>query len=349
MARIVIHAGMSKTGSTSIQRWIVDNCSRLRREHGVQVLVAASGTRRNPTDEVRLETYESGDVNSVALMKAWRAAERSPLIARRFVQDLASFADDYPIVLITSEALSQAFWRGDEPFLGGFEQLARNHDVRVAYYVRPQHTALEASWREWGFKQPRLQPSDWVLEQGDWSMHYPRALGAVREFAPNVAFEMRPFVPELLDGRSPVADFARRFLSVNEAGGDVHLNPGLPLEFVNMLRHSPRGWFWTKRVAGVAPERYPRFKVRAVLDGLEIGESPEIRRSRLILQQHCHEVFEPENQELIRRLEWPIANFVPPAELDGDWDLNELDDLWTPDASDAERALLYHTLRAALA
>ena len=346
MARIVIHAGMPKTGSTSIERWITDNCARLREDHGIQTLVATSRAH-NPAGGVRLEPYESGAVNSVALIRAWLTSKRSPAIAGRFIDDLGRFADESPVVLITADALSLVFWQMAKPFLSGFEELAQRHDVHVALYVRPQHSALEARWREWGFKQHQLHPSDWVLQQSTRGLHYHQVLCAVRDLAPTVALEMRPFQMDLLDGGDPVEDFIRTFLSLDERATHVHANAGLPLEFVNLLRDSPPGWFFTEQ-AFVDADTYPRRKVNALLDGLEIRESSKVRRSRLILQQHCHDVFECGNQELIRERGWPITNFVPPAALDGDWELRELDALWRPDASEAERALLYHALRAAL-
>ena len=350
MATIVIHAGMPKTGSTSIQRWIVDNVGRLRRQHGIEVLVATSRTPRNPTDEIRLEPYEAGNVNSGRLIKAWVAERRSPAIAGCFFEDLSRFAHRSKVVLVTAEALSQVFWREDEPFLGGFEELGRSHDVRIAYYVRPQHTALEAGWREGGYKERRYRPSEWVVEQSKRGLHYLPTLEAVGELAPSVRFTVRPFRGELLDGSSPVDDFVHRFLSLDEACHDVHVNPGLPLEAVNVLRDAPPGWFWTRADVEDYPERYPRSAFTDLLGALELRESSKIRRSRRILQQHCHDVFELENQSLIERLGWPISSFVPPTEdLDGGWNLAELDDLWAPDASQAERALLYHVLRAALA
>jgi hypothetical protein len=97
-------------------------------------------------------------------------------------------------------------------------------------------------------------------------------------------------------------------------------------------------------------ERYPRRRMVGLFEGLVIAESERIRRSRLILQAYCRRVFESENQELIQRLKWPISHLVPPTgALDGDWQIDELDLLWSPEASEAELALLYRALSAALA
>ena len=347
MATIVIHAGRPKTGSTSIQRWVVDNHARLRERHGVEILVARQPKGEGTADGVRLERYESGDVTSNWVVWSWFAAKRPAVIPRRFIDDLARLADEFPTLLVTAEGLSNAFAL-DEAFVVGFEELARAHDVRVAIYVRPQHSAMEAEWRQAGFKHRELEPSDWVRTQTR-RLNYLRVLDAFGDLAPNVALGMRPFVPDLLDGASPVEDFVRRFLSLDEELTDQHANPGLPLELVNELRHAPEGWFWGWNGI-IDEERYSRESFAALLEGLELPESQKIRRSRQILQQYCHDVFESENQELIRRLEWPLSDFVPPVGdvLGEDWSLNELDVLWSPDASEAEQALLYDVLRAAL-
>ena len=346
MATIVIHAGMHKTGSTSIQRWIADNHERLRDQHDIQVLVAANRTRRNPTDEVRFEPYESGDVNSSRWIRGLVDAQQ-PAAVRRLVADLSTFANHSANLLISAELLSRMFWQLDDAFLRSLEELARDHEVRVAYYVRPQHGAIESLWRDSGFKHLELQASEWVRKQTR-QLRYLRVLDSLQELAPSVGLGVRPFVPELLDGGNPVEDFVRRFLLLEERCDDVRANPGLPLSLVNVLRHAPTGWFWTW--SEDRPIDTPwRGRVGTLLDGSEIQESARIRRSRAILQSYCHDVFESENQELIRRLGWPLEHFVPPTELDVGWSLGELDDLWTPEASEAERALLYQVLRAALA
>jgi hypothetical protein len=343
MARIVIHAGMPKTGSTSVQQWIARNSRRLRQEHDITVLVVAIGTDGTPAERVQVRPYESGSVNASRLIEYWVLLQRPRDIAVRFVDQLSNLADQYPIVLISGEGLSEAFWRVDEGFLEAFEQLGRAHDVQVAYYVRPQHTAIEAGWREAGYKLG-ADPATYVIQQSK-RLHYLRTLDAVRQVAPHVRFEVRPFLPELLDGGSPVNDFVRRFLSINE-DCEEYRNRGLPLQLVNALRRAPEGMFWSGK-----HESHPRRKMIALFDGLVIAESAKIRRSRLVLQEYCRRVFEPANRELIERLDWRIPHFVPPTpdELDGDWEISELNVLWAPEASEVELALLYRALSAALA
>jgi hypothetical protein len=340
MATIIIHAGMPKTGSSSVQRWIADNADRIREECGIHTVVATNQTPDNPTKRVHIESFRSGRVNSGRLIHSWVAQERAAAFARRMIDELSGFADTYPTVLITAEALARPFWELDDAFLLALDDLARRHEVRVAYYVRPQHTAIEAMWREAGCREGK-DPSTYAAERSNWGFHYLRTLDGVRQRAPHVRFEMRPFRADLLAGDGPVEDFVRAFLSLDERCPDIYKNVGLPLELVNALRRAPDGVFWDK-----GDEKYPRRKLRAAFEGLTIPETPKIQRSRLILRQYCFEVYEPENRELIRRLGWSTSNFVPPAEeLGRGWSLSELDALWAPDASDAELALLFTVLR----
>ena len=72
-------------------------------------------------------------------------------------------------------------------------------------------------------------------------------------------------------------------------------------------------------------------------------------RSRQVLRAYCRDGFEDDNQELIRRLAWPATEFVPAAKIQGQWDVSELDDLWTPKDSPAELTRLFDELSARLA
>jgi hypothetical protein len=341
VAEIIVHAGMAKTGSTSVQRWLAQNRDLLAAQR-VQLVVASDRKSTDPNDQPLLEPYEAGDVNSGRIVLAWHSYGYAPSIAQRFVHDLGDLSARYEKVLVTGEAFSMFFYRLDEPFLTALAALAHEHTVRVAYYVRPQHTAIEALWRQGGFRRADA-PSDAVREAAA-SLHYLRTKTGVGERAPSIDFAVRPFRSDLLDGGSAVSDFARTFLGIQTRGPDIQENSGLPLELVNRLRLAPDGQFWNGRV-----ERYPRGKLRAAAAHLELPSSPETKRSRQILRAYCREQFEDENQELIRRLGWPATEFVPAPKLRGSWDLSELDDLWTPKDSPAALAALFDELSARLA
>ena len=340
MAEIIVHAGMPKTGSTSVQRWLIQN-RELLANRGIQLLVATNHSRSKPGTGMRLEPYESGPVNSGKLALAWVADGFSTRIPERFVTELARFAERHQGLMVSGEALSAFFYRLDARLLSALDDLARTHTVRVAYYVRPQHTAIEALWRQGRFRAPAA-PSEMAVEQAE-TLHYLRTLEGVNEGAPHVDFVVRPFRSDLLEGGSAVSDFTHVFLNVDSRGPDIQENPGLSLELVNRLRQAPDGLFWNGAV-----ERYPRRKLRAAAAHLDLPASPETKRSRHILRAYCREVFEDDNRELIRRLSWPTAEFVPPAKLRGRWDLAELDDLWTPKDSPAELARLFDKLSNAL-
>jgi hypothetical protein len=341
VAEVIVHAGMPKTGSTSIQRWLMQNRDRLA-DRETQLLVATNRTRRNPGPEVHLEPYESGRLNSGQLVLAWAGDGYGPQIPERFVRELNLFAEQYPKMIVTGEALSAFFSQLDPPFLTALDELARAHTVRVAYYVRPQHTAIEAAWRQGLFRQPS-SPSEVVIEHAQ-TLHYLRTMEGVNDRAPRVDFVVRPFRSDLLEGASAVSDFTRIFVGVDSSGPDIQENSALPLELVNRLRQAPDGVFWNGGV-----ERYPRRKLRAAAARLELPASPEVKRSRHILRAYCREVFEDENRDLIRRRSWPTQEFVPAARLRGRWDVSELDELWTPDDSPAELARLFDELSKTLA
>ena len=125
MAEILIHAGMPKTGSTSLQRWLIDNAERLQTQRGVQMLVATNRTRRNPTRRVQVEPYESGTVNSGLVVRTWGLGHFAPEVPLRFLAELDELATQLGNVLVTGEGLSKFLWTVDAQVLAGFQALAR--------------------------------------------------------------------------------------------------------------------------------------------------------------------------------------------------------------------------------
>ena len=131
--------------------------------------------------------------------------------------------------------------------LGHLEELARAHSVRVAYYVRPQHSWLESAWLQWGFRD-RRPPDVWLRRQRS-RLEYLQISDAIRRSAPHLSFEMRPFRSDLLEGGHVVSDFAGVFLGLDDLAPTVTRerwsNRSIPLEMAILLREAPRGLFWS--------------------------------------------------------------------------------------------------------
>lgn len=346
MGTIVLHAGMSKAGSSSVQRWLEAHAA-LVREHGISMVRA-----RVPPDSDRpvLEPYGNRGVSSGQFLKAYARRGGAPMVAA-FGELLDEAAAEGKPVLVTCEGFGNLLAYGDEPFLTALERLAASHRVRLACYVRPQHTYLEAAWKQWGFRSGRL-PSEYlreVMKRADHLQTHRR----VTAMAPSVELALRPFRRDLLDGGSIVVDFAGRFLGMDELpeGSDTWWsNAGLPLDLVNLLRDAPEGVFYR----GLADDlRYKRLK-RAVA-GWPVAESEQARRSRAVLHAYAWQQFEPSNVELVQLLGWATDHFIPPLEPDeqqllgaDEAKLELLDELWAPTANEAERRLFHLALGAAV-
>jgi hypothetical protein len=338
VATVVIHAGMPKAGSSTIQHWLAVNARRLRREHDTVVAVARGA------DPVRVGKYDGREsINSHALVLAMGRSEelRGPALGE-FFSGLDEVAAKHPTVVVTSEAFAHSLWRPDEDFVDGLDDLGSRHRVRVALYLRPQHTALEAAWRQWGFRSGG--PPSAYLTQRARQLDYWSSFVRMRSRAARVDFVPRPFRADLLDRGDVVVDFAGRYLGVEvEAGEAPPVNPGLPLELVNLLRAAPDGTFWSSRHDNAKLRR-----MKHIYSDLDLPDSERIRRSRDLLQTYCHERFEPGNLELIRELGWPATEWVPaPTERVGGG-LEELDELWAPSSSPAELSILFRAISRAL-
>jgi hypothetical protein len=338
MGRLVLHAGRGKTGTSSIQRWLAEHASWLRTQHGTEVLAVVPG---NSTLEVA--PPKPGSSKSVL----GHAPLDTPRLTELFEQ-FDRWLSKRDVVVVTSEGFGAWFYDAHDEILRIVEVFGAAHDICVAYYVRPQHTVLEAHWRQWGFRTG-LKPSDYLRGRLQ-ALHYLATADWVRNTAPSLSFVVRPYRNDLLVGGNVVSDFTRVFLGLEHvptASSDVWENQGLSLDVVNVLRHAPPGLFWTSPHDN---EKLGRLRNLGLAEW-PITESTNALRSRIILQAFCYEEYEPENEELIRRLSWPTDHFVPPAGSDldeHDIDLTELDRLWEPDGPEQERELLFHALSALL-
>jgi hypothetical protein len=340
MGTLVIHAGMSKTGSSSIQSWLADHASWLQAERGVHLLAVRTTAEASPV----VVPCEDGSSASSVSPKPLNAAGATKLFTQ-----LNKWLQRWNTVVMTSEGFGSWFYSARaRVMLPALDKFAVEHDVRVAYYVRPQHTALEAAWRQWGFREP-LKPSEYIRRRVE-SLHFLTTLDRVRDHAPHVSFVMRPFRSDLLERGDVVADFAKYFLGITDvqfSPSDTWENRGLPLELVNVLRYAPKGLFWA------SPDDNAKLRKLRRLGVTEwpITQSTKVQESRALLQAFCNREYEPENHVLSERLAWCTDHFVPPAPVDLDdecIDIGKLDELWEPEASKQEQALLFHALSALL-
>jgi len=339
----VLHAGRPKTGSSSIQHWLEQQTRQLRDEHGIVPVVARSDAKSE--DRSVVETYKSGKVTSKDFVGRYRQRGRPRAMVDSLVEGLDRLASRGTIV-VSAEEFARLLKDPDEGFVEGLNRLAEHHSVRLAYYVRPQHTALEATWCQMGFRHRSQTPSEWVLTVYR-SYRYFTIAGRCREAMPNVEFHVRPFRKDLLTDGDVVTDFATVLLGMASVPGahEIWSNPGLPLEAVNLLHHLPRDVLSLRDSVDLSV-------VKRHLAGWTPDESDDIVRSRVVLQHFCHETFEKANQRLIRKEGWAAENFVPPVAAealpDGATGITELDRLWAPSASQGERELVYLLLKGLL-
>lgn len=348
MGTVLIHAGMPKTGSTSIQTWLRLNAAYLRDAHDISVLRALTALD-GPS---QFEPYTSGpSVNTVSFLLLYhsrrqQSADEAELtaLADNFADGLDRSASELGTVLLTAEGFASFFIAGDGPLLRSLERVAQRHTVRIAYYVRPQHTTLEARWRQWGFRTG-LSPSAWVLDQAH-QLRYADTVDRVRAIAPGISFEARPFRPDLLVGGDVVVDFAKGFLGIDDPPGadDLNENLGIALDFANLLRGAPRALLDDP---GVRIQTGARQLALGMLGrSWDIPESAEAQESRAVLHRYAYDEFEPRNRVLIAERGWATESFIPPPDdaRPADEGLGALDRLWRPEASDRALSYLYAAL-----
>ena len=145
MGTVVLHAGMGKAGSTSIQAWLAENVVRLR---GLEtsLLVLREASEDSTGEPLRLTPYTSGsaDSNLIGMALTPDGGEIESYLDS-FFEQLGAAATRGRVVVFSAERMAEFFFRGLPGFLGRLDELGGRHRVRVAYYVRPQNTALEAS------------------------------------------------------------------------------------------------------------------------------------------------------------------------------------------------------------
>lgn len=313
------------------------------RDHSIIPVVA--GFDEHAKGGVTVEVFRDGKVTSKDFVGRYRKLQHPPEMARALVAGLERL-DEHGTLLVTAEEFARLFKSPDPAFADAINSLAERHRVRLAYYVRPQHTAIEATWCQMGFRHRSLTPSAWIMTVYQ-SYRYHAIARRCRAAMPKVEFVVRPFRRDLLSDGDVITDFASEILGMEAVPGahEIWSNPSLPLEAVNLLHCLPRDVISLRSSTDLAV-------VKRCLAGWAPEEPEAIVRSRLVLQHFCHETYENTNLRLIKHEGWQAEHFVPPVPdgtlTDGERQLEALDRLWSPSATAAERELVYLLLKGLL-
>lgn len=331
MATITLHVGLPKTGTSSIQGWLQVQRHALAQQ-GIVLLVATAESAR-----VVVRPHTAGGANSGGIIGLLQDPTAKRQAARDFADQLRGHADTAGHVVVSGEALSQPFWMQDREVLAEWNRLGEHHRCEVIYYLNPQHKALEAAWRQWGFRTGH-GPATYVRALSDHFHYWPSL--AMRDLAPDLQFRFRPFIRDQLTGRDAVRDFAEAALGVS-AEPPEDANVGAPLTVVNLLASTPTGILWD------SPHDNARFdRVKSLLQGAVPEEATAVLRGRRVVERWAYDLYRAENEKLMGEFGWPDDGW--PRDDGGDErDIAILDELWTPSASAAELAVLHRLLEVA--
>ena len=348
MGTVLIHAGMPKTGSTSVQTWLRRNAERLRADHATHILTDKPPGTGEDTDVVAF-TPGARVVPMRFLLRYFAAVQggdpgSAAALTGQFVASVSEAADRLGRVVLTAEGFSTPLAIPDDIFLTGLERLSVDHEVAFAYYVRPQDAALESRWRQWGYKSD-LGPADWIRSQLG-QLDYAGRLADATALAPSVKFLPLPFRRDLLIDGDVTTDFATRVLGVDpgEQTDVLDENPGIPLDLAILLREAPATLVQSRDGDGAAriDAGIRQLNLGKVTATWDLPESGQARESRAALRAFAHTEFEPGNRELIARYSWDTSEFIPGGGATADLEI--LDTLWHPQADPVTLAYFYAAL-----
>ena len=324
---------MPKAGSSTVQSWLAEQSSSLLTQ-GWTVVVA----EWNEHTQISFAPHRDGEANAGPLdSPIWTGSSISSGKADEFVAALSSAAQGYGDIVVSSEAYYTPIAVAEPELLAALQRLSDDHEVSIACYVRPQHTAMEASWRQWGYRSGE-PPSVYIGRRARF-LDYAAMSRGVRGAVPDVTFEPRPLSEDLLDSGDLIADFAACFLGVQAHGGDKRENSGLPLEVVNLLSAAPPGMLWDD-----VHDNDFLDPIRRLCADWSVPEDRHIELSRRVLAEYAFRAFAAGNAEL------GLGDFVPrPEGGEAIPELEALDALWQPRSSPAELHLLFRALRAVIA
>lgn len=211
-AKLIIHAGFAKAGSTSIQVALMNNASALGKQSVFQI----------GSD---LEIGSGGT-------PAWTiqdAADQRKSLTRKLIDSLAK-AHPGDRIIISSENLQEP----NMPAL--FEGLDMYIDIHIIFYFRHQFDSIPSAWKQW-YSKDGTSLQDYIdrcLKKG-----YPSYLKSVEAWAnrlPRAKITVRPLVRNLLLGGGPDSDFLHQIGvdTTNMSLGDI-ANRSLDFSLIHLM------------------------------------------------------------------------------------------------------------------
>lgn len=190
-AKIIVHIGANKTGSSAIQKFLSLNCEALRKQ-GLVI----------PGQDLTLSSQVSG-----FHVFAFEELFRNPRGRQQLETAMNVMADseaDAEAILLSAENLAA---NPAAPAL--FAGLVEKFDIQVILYVRRQDEYVLSSWQQWYSK---VSDDFWAWAigvtgtLGDWRVYLERWEAVV----PRAKITVRVFERDKLDGGDAIQDFYNR-------------------------------------------------------------------------------------------------------------------------------------------
>ena len=306
--RLIIHAGTGKTGSTTIQQFLFANATALEERYSVTSLsIPRDETNPGELRLVRTQHSNGEQIDANWFSRVYRALQPEP-ITEQLEQQLAQFETGDNAIVISGESISRLLLREHPRFMACLKDLARRFDVRVVMYVRPQHSYMEAVWREWGFREGHAKPSDYFRKIKP-TLFYAQCWDYWATHAPTVQFLVRPFVQHLLEGQDLLADFCRYALEIDIGSLVIPeaKNVGMSLSAINLLRALPESRLWNN------PNDNRLFKKIKMLEPDFTGLDETEVLCKALLKELCGLWYAKSNAEFAKQFPWAVDDFIQNA------------------------------------
>ena len=350
MSKFILHAGMNKTGSSSIQQWLGINTKLLSERFNLTVLRACV-TNDDESEQfkcnlVPVDIEENSSNDSNQFVQIYNKVDKNDrlTIANGLAEKVYEYLDSGADVIISAESFYNLLAHLNADFVNALIKISSGHEVLVTYYVRPQHSALEAAWCQWGFRSNHA-PSKFLYNYQK-SLDYHLVYKNLKRAMPEIHFHVRPYRVDMLDSGNVIDDFVKNILRIeNEEGleGDVWINKGIPLEVANILAAIPNEKLWS------SPHDNKNLnKIKSIINSHKYTMTEDIELSRKIMKNYCYNKFEESNKKLIEELGWGIDHFIDytnSCDAIKSQDLSELDNLWKCKANTSELEFIYQLVK----